>query len=128
MAHSYEAIVTRAARDLFLDAFRDYMESRGYAHLRLGGWLGALTAHEYRADDDLISVSISREGQSHYKIVVHSMTVHVEQLTLDAITEGMADFLEQFCSALTEKEFERTVNSLVKSLRDAFDRPSPRIE
>ena len=56
------------------------------------------------------------------------MTVHVEQLTLDAITEGMADFLEQFCSALTEKEFERTVNSLVKSLRDAFDRPSPRIE
>ena len=50
------------------------------------------------------------------------MTIDVEQLTLNVLTEGMADFLEPFCEALSSQSSEQILNSLIGDLRSAFER------
>ena len=55
-------------------------------------------------------------------IVVHSNTVRVEPLVLDALTEGVADFLQSFCEQLTDRSSEDTLQQLIVELRDSFDR------
>ena len=120
MAHTFEAVVSMAGRELFQDAFRSYLESLSFAHMGVGGRLGGLTADEFRRDNHLISLSVAREGQSHFRVVIHSETTPVEPLILDALTEGVADFLEPFWQSLTEKDSEDKLRSLIKDLRDAF--------
>ena len=121
MAKPYEAVVSKAGLELFQDSFLRYLDDSGFDHMGVGGRLGGMTAHEFRRDDHRISLSVSQEGQSHYRVVVHSDTTPVEPLVLDALTESIADFLEPFCQT-SDEEFQNRLTSLIKDLRDAFER------
>jgi hypothetical protein len=48
----------------------------------------------------------------------------VEELVLDALTEGVADFLQPFCETFTDQSSEEVLHSLVEDLRNAFERIS----
>ena len=122
MAYSYEAVVTVAAHEMFQDAFSRYMAALKFDHMSVGGRVGGLTAHQFRRDDHLVSLSVSAEGQGSFRIVVHSDTLEVEQVVLDALTEGVADFLQPFCETLTDQSSEAILLSLIQDLRDAFER------
>ncbi|MDP6495509.1 MAG: hypothetical protein QGI09_08870 [Dehalococcoidia bacterium] len=122
MAYSYETVVSIAGQEMFQDAFCRYMAGLDLRHMSIGGRLMGYTAHEFRRDDQLVSLAISNEGQSHFRIVVHSETVEVEPLVLDVLTEGVANFLQPFCDALTDRSSEQVLNSLIHDLRVAFDR------
>ncbi len=121
MAYTYEALVRIAVFDIFELAFTTYMERVGFDHMSIGR-LGSHSAHEYRSDSDLVSLTTSPESQSRLNIVVHSNTVPVEPLVLDALTEGVADFLQSFCEYLTDRTSEETLQQLIIGLRDSFDR------
>ena len=86
MAYSYEAVVSIAGHEMFQDAFRRYMAGLNFHHMGIGGRLGGHTAHEFRRENRLVSLTVSDEGQSHFRIVVHSETVEVERLVLDVLT------------------------------------------
>jgi hypothetical protein len=120
MALIYEAVVVRECRDLFVGTFRRYMERLHFAHMSIGGRLGGSTTHEFRRGDHVVSVSVSGEDQSHFRVVVTSDTVPVEPLVVDALTEGVADFLEPFCRALSEEHYEDAMASVISDLREAF--------
>ena len=122
MAYNYEAVVTIAGHEMFQEAFSRYMAILEFDHMSVGGRVGGLTAHQYRRGDHLVSLSVSAEGQGSSRIVVHSDTLHVEQLVLDALTEGVADFLQPFCETFTDQSSEEVLRSLVQDLRDAFER------
>ena len=121
MAYSYEATVTNSILDIFERAFSNYMENLGFDHMSIGGRLGGHSVHEFRRNDHIVSLAHIPEGQSHTTVVVHSETVPVEQLVLDALTEGVADFLQSFCESLTDASSEEVLSSLIGSLRDAFE-------
>ena len=121
MAYSYEALVRIAVFDIFELAFTTYMERVGFNHMSVGR-LGDHSVHEYSSGSDLVSLTTSAESQSRVNIVVHSNTVPVEPLVLDALTEGVADFLQSFCEHLTERSSEDTLQQLIIGLRDSFDR------
>ena len=121
MAYSYEAVVPIAGLEMFQDAFCRYMAHLEFDHMSLGGRLGGHTTHEFRRDSDLVSLAFSDQGQSRFEIVAHSDTIDVERLALDALTEGVADFLEPFCEVLSETSAEQILQSLIHDLRDAFD-------
>ena len=121
MAYSYEALVRIAVFDIFELAFTTYLERVGFNHMSVGR-LGGHSVHEYSSDSDLVSLTTSAESQSRVNIVVHSNTVPVEPLVLDALTEGVADFLQSFCEHLTERSSEDTLQQLIIGLRDSFDR------
>ena len=114
-------MVTTAGREFFQEAFRRYMDGAEFAHVAIGGRLGQHTADEFRRGDDFVSLSVAGEGQSHSKVVVHSDTVPVEPLVFDALTEGLADFLEPFCRSAGQEDSRERVSSLIKALREAFD-------
>jgi hypothetical protein len=76
--------------------------------------------NEFQKDNHLVSLSTLNEGQSHFKIVVRSDTEHVEQLVLDALTEGVADLLLVFSEKVSDLSSEQTLQSLSQDLRDAF--------
>ena len=121
MAHTYEALVRIAVYDIFELAFTTYMERVGFDHMSVGR-LGSHSAHEYSSGSGLVSLTTSAESQSRVNIVVHSNTVPVEPLVLDALTEGVADFLQSFCEHLTDRSSEDTLQQLIIGLRDSFDR------
>ena len=121
MAYSYEATVTNSILDIFERAFSDYMGNLGFDHMSIGGRLGGHATHEFRRDDHIVSLAHIPEGQSHTTVVVRSETVPVEQLVLDALTEGVADFLQSFCESLTDASSEEVIHSLIESLRNAFE-------
>ncbi len=121
MAHTYEALVRIAVYDIFELAFTTYMERVGFDHMSIGR-LGSHSAHEYSSGSGLVSLTTSAESQSRVNIVVHSNTVPVEPLVLDALTEGVADFLQSFCEHLTDRSSEDTLQQLIIGLRDSFDR------
>ena len=121
MAHTYEALVRIAVYDIFELAFTTYMERVGFDHMSIGR-LGSHSAHEYSSGSGLVSLTTSAESQSRVNIVVHSNTVPVESLVLDALTEGVADFLQSFCEHLTDRSSEDTLQQLIIGLRDSFDR------
>ena len=122
MPYSYEAVVTFAAHEMFQDAFSRYMATLKFDHMSVAGRVGGLTAHQFRRDDHLVSLSVAAEGQGSFRIVVHSDTLQVEQLVLDALTEGVADLLQTFCETLTDQSSKEILLSLIKDLRDAFER------
>ena len=122
MSNSYEAVISIAALEMFQEAFLRYMTGLNFDHMSVGGRLGGHSFHEFKRGDDLVSMTVSDEGQSHFRVVVHSHEIDVEQLVLDALTEGMADFLEPFCEALSDQSAEQILNSLIVDLRDAFER------
>ena len=121
MAYTYEALVRIAVFDIFELAFTTYMERVGFDHMSVGR-LGSHSAHEFSSGSDLVSLTTSAESQSRVNIVVHSNTVPVEPLVLDALTEGVADFLKSFCEQLTDRSSEDTLQQLIIGLRDSFDR------
>ena len=120
MNNSYEVVVSPAGFALFEDAFCRYMAGLHFRHMRIGGWLGGRTSHEFRKDHHLVSFTASNEGQSHFKIVVRSETEHVEQLVFDALTEGVADLLQAFSERLSDLPSVQILQSLSRDLRDAF--------
>ena len=121
MALTYEAVVVKECRDLFLGTFWRYMERLHFAHMSIGGRLGRSATHEFRRGDHVVSVSVSGEDQNQFRVVVTSDTVPVEPLIVDALTEGVADFLEPFCRALSEERYEDAMVSVISDLRDAFE-------
>ena len=120
MSLTYEAVIAKEVRDLFLEAFCSYMERLHFAHMSIGGRLGESASHEFRSGDHLVSVWDSSEDQSHFRVVVTSDTVPVEPLIADALTEGVADFLEPFCRSLSEELYGNAMESVIAHLRDAF--------
>ena len=120
MAYTYEALVGIAVFDIFEMAFTTYMERVGFDHMSVGR-LGSHSAHEYRSGDDIVSLTTSSESQSRVNIVVHSNAVPVEPLVLDALTEGVADFLQSFCEHLTNQTSKDTLQQLISGLRESFD-------
>ena len=122
MASSYEAVISIAGLEMFRDALLRYMAGLDFDHMSVGGRLGGHSAHEFKRGDQMVSLTSSQEGQSHFRMVVHSDSVDVERLVLDALTEGIADFMEPFCLALSDQSAEQILNSLIGDLRDAFER------
>ena len=122
MAYSYEAVVTIAGHEMFQHAFNRYMTALKFDHMGVGGRVGGLTAHQFRRGEHLVSLSVSGEGQGSFRMVVHSDTIPVEQLVLDALTEGVADFLQPFCETFTDRSSEEILLSLIRDLRNAFER------
>ena len=120
MANSYEALVPAAGRDFFQAAFIRYMDGRGFSHARAGGRVGGTVSHEFKRDDETVTLSVARKGQRHFRMVVHTEATPVEALALDVLTEGVADFLEPFCETLSEKASAEILESLVGELRDSF--------
>jgi hypothetical protein len=98
------------------------MEGLGFDRMSIGGRLGAPGSHEFRRDGHLVSLTSLTEGQSMFRVLVHSDTVEVEHLVLDVLTEGVADFLEPFCETLTDRSSEQILHSLIGDLRDAFEK------
>ena len=120
MALTFEALVAKEGRDLFLETFLRYMERLHFDHMSVGGRLGDSASHEFRSGDHVVSLSVSGKDQSHYTVVVTSDTVPVEPLVVDALTEGVADFLEPFCRSLSEELYGDALESVIGNLRDAF--------
>ncbi|PKB63188.1 MAG: hypothetical protein BZY67_01260 [SAR202 cluster bacterium Io17-Chloro-G1] len=121
MSNIYEVVVSAFGLELFEDAFPRYMDGLHFRHMKIGGWLGDHTSHEFQKGDHLVSCTTSNEGQSHFKIVVLSDTEDVEQLVLGSLTEGMADLLEDFGERVSDPSSQQTLRSLSRGLRDAFD-------
>ena len=120
MNNSYEAVVSPAGLALFEDAFTRYMEELHFRRMRIGGWLGGHTSHEFEKNDHLVSFTISNEGQSHFKNVVRSDTENVEQMALDSLTEGVADLLQAFSEKVSDRYSEQILQSLSRDLRGAL--------
>ncbi len=120
MSDTYEVVVDTAGRQMFQKTFLAYMGRVGFIRLGVGGRLGRLSSHEFRSDLGAVSLSALPEGQSHYRVVVHSETISVEPLVLDALTEGLADFLEPFCEGLSSLQDGRALRDLIRGLRDSF--------
>ena len=120
MPYSYEAVVPVAGRDYFLAAFIRYMKERSFAHTRAGGRVGDTVSHQFRREDDVVTLAAGRKGQGQFQMVVQSATLPVEPLVLDVVTEGVADFLEPFSETLSERAGAETLTSLVKDLRGSF--------
>ena len=122
MADSYEAVIPRVARELFQDAFTRYMGGLGFDHMAIGGRLGRYSTHEFKKGDDLVSMVVSSGGMNDLLVVVHSSGIDVERLVMDALTEGLADFLGTLCGGLSDREVRLTMRSLTDDLRDSFER------
>jgi hypothetical protein len=122
MTYSYEVEVTDEHREMFVRSFLRYMEGVGFAHMSIGGRLGAYASHEFRRDEGLISLTLLAEGQSRFRLVLQSETVPVLPLALDAMTEGLADFLVPFLEALPPELSQNALISLIQRLRDAFSK------
>ena len=122
MVDAYEAVVSQAGLEMFRDALSRYMDGLGFDHMSVGGRLGVPASHEFRRDSHRVSFTALTEGQSLFRLVVHSGTMDVEKLVLDVLTEGVADFLEPFCETLTDRSSEQILHSLINDLRDAFNR------
>jgi hypothetical protein len=115
----YEAILPIAVVDIFERAMSRYMESKGFERYSIGSRLGGRSSYEFIRDDTIICLDESAEGQSRVRVVVHSQTVPVEELVLDAITEGMADLMQTLSGSMSPTS-ELILASLIARLRDAF--------
>ena len=122
MAHTYEARVSASGMKLFRDALVKYLGSSGFAHMSIGGRLGAHSGHEFRRGDKLISLNVIPEGQSRFRLVVQSETLPVEPTILAAVSEAVAEFLRPFGEALPDGPPHDTLESLINELRGAFEK------
>ena len=125
MSYTYEAVISSAGLDLFEDAFCRYMESMSFARMSIGGRLGAQTSHQFRHDDDLVSLSFTGTAQTFFRVVVDSESVPVLPVVLDALTEGAADFLQPFLEGVPDGPSRKRLRSLLRDLRDRFDTATP---
>ena len=125
MAYTYEAVIPSSGLDLFEEAFCRYMECLSFARMSIGGRLGAQTSHEFRRDDDLVSLSFIGTGQTYFRVVVDSESVPVVPVVLNALTEGVSDFLEPFWEAIPDEPSRESLGSLIRDLRDKFSRATP---
>ena len=119
MSDTYEVVVNYAGRLMFEEAFIRYMKRVGFTRLSVGGRLGRLSSHDFRSELGVVGLTADPERQSAYRVVVHSESVSVTPLVLDALTEGIADFFEPFCEGLSS-ENNRAIRGLIKGLRDSF--------
>jgi hypothetical protein len=124
---SYEVVVSIAGRKMFQEAFYSYMCGLGFAQLGVGGRLGRQSSYDFRSDDGIVSLGISAEGQSHFRMVVHSQTIAVEPLVLDALTEGAANILQPFCESFSGTVGGETLRRLITELRDSFEEEITRV-
>lgn len=128
MTDTYEVVVTVAGRRMFQEAFYEYMCGLGFAHLSVGGRLGGQSSYDFKSDDGVVSLGIAPEGQSHFKMVVHSETISVEPLVLDALTEGAANILQPFYENLSGTAGGETLRRLITELRDSFEEEITRMD
>ncbi len=126
--NSYEVVVTVAGRKMFQEAFYDYMCGLGFAHIGVGGRLGGQFSYDFRSDEGVVSLGISADGQSHFRMVVHSETISVEPLVLDALTEGAANILQPFYESLSGTTGGDTLRRLIAELRDSFEEEITRVD
>lgn len=120
MSDMYEVVVSLPGRKLFEEVFLRYMDRVGFVRLGVGGRLGRPSAHEFRSDLGVVSLGVSPEGQSRFRLVVRSETILVQPLVLDALTEGLADFMESFCDGLSSPTDSGAIRKLIQGLRDSF--------
>ena len=102
MANTFEATIPNHFASIFERGSCDYMMRLGYDRMSVGGRLGLRSMHEFRQGDDTVSLSQLPQGQGYTSVSLRSETLPVEALTLDALTDGMADFLEYFGRCLEE--------------------------
>ncbi len=126
MANTFEATIPNHFASIFERGFCDYMMRLGYDRMSLGGRLGLRSMHEFRQGDDTVSLSQLPQGQGYTSVSLRSETLPVEALTMDALTEGMADFLAYFNRGLGEGRALEVSEGLITELRYAFDPPGPR--
>ena len=60
------------------------------------------------------------EGQSRFRLVLQSETVPVLPLALDAMTEGLADFIVPFLEALPPELSQNALRSLIQQRREGL--------
>ena len=96
MGYSYEVSVPVEQANLFVHAFLRYMGGISFAHLGVGGTSPRESSHEFRRNDDLVSLAALTEGQSHSRLVLQSQSIPVVPLVLDTLTEQVADLLHVF--------------------------------
>ena len=128
MTDTYEVVVTSAGRKMFQEAFYSYMCGLGFAHMSIGGRLGGQSSYDFRSEDGVVSLNVSSVGQSHYRLVVHSETIAVEPLVLDALTEGAADLLQPFYESLSGTSGGAILRKLIAELRDSFEEVVTRVD
>ena len=126
MANTFEATIPNHFASIFERGFCDYMMRLGYDRMSLGGRLGLRSMHEFRQGNDTVSLSQLPQGQGYTSVSLRSETLPVEALTMDALTEGMADFLAYFNRGLGEGRALEVSEGLITELRYAFDPPGPR--
>ena len=126
MANTFEATIPNHFASIFERGFCDYMMRLGYDRMSVGGRLGLRSMHEFRQGDDTVSLSQLPQGQGYTSVSLRSETLPVEALTMDALTEGMADFLAYFNRGLEEGRALEVSEGLITELRYAFDPPGPR--
>ena len=68
-----------------------------------------------------VSLDITNVDQSHFKLTVHSTNISVQPLVLDALTEGVADFIEPFYDNLDLDSAGSKLRNLIAQLRDSFE-------
>ena len=117
---TYEVILPIAIVDIFERTMSRYLEKLGFERLSIGSRLGGRSSYEFIRGETIISLDESAEGQSHVRVVVHSQSVTVEQLVLDAITEGVADLMQLLLGGLSQPS-EDILSSLISRLRGAFE-------
>jgi hypothetical protein len=126
MANTFEATIPNHFASIFERGFCDYMMRLGYDRMSVGGRLGMRSMHEFRRGDHTLSLTQLPQGQGYTSIALRSETLPVEALTLDALTDGMADFLEYFGRCLEEGPAREVSQGLISTLRYAFDPSGPR--
>ena len=126
MANRFEATIPNHFVTIFERGFCDYMMRLGYDRMSLGGRLGLRSMHEFRKDDHFLSFSQLPQGQGYTSVRLHSETLPVDALTMDALTGGMADFLEIFSRELDEGAARDVSWLMIAMLRNAFDQTGPR--
>ena len=114
MQDTYEVVVTQAGKTMFQEAFYNYMTLLGFAHMSIGGRLGGLTSYDFTSEDGSVSLDITNVDQSHFKLTV-------QPLVLDALTEGVADFIEPFYDNLDLDSAGSKLRNLIAQLRDSFE-------
>lgn len=101
------------------------METLSFARMSIGDRLGAQTSHDFRRDDDLVSLSFIGTGQTYFRVLVDSESVPVVPVVLNALTEGVADFLKPFWEAIPDGPSRESLRSLIRDVRDKSGRAIP---
>ena len=123
MGCSYEVSVPVEQTDLSVHAFLRYMGGISFAHLRVGGTPPPReSSHEFRGNEDLVSLAALTKSQCHSRLVLQSQSIPIVPLVLDTQTEQVADSLYVFLDALPQGHSRETFQSLIDGLRSTFQK------